>query len=70
MYSWYMINERYTPVLHLVYTKSISGIYQVVGAEEVQGPIPADPSAITSPGLVIMITLFEAAPLHLLLFPH
>jgi hypothetical protein len=45
--SWHM------PSICLVYTKHIPDIYLEVGAE---GPIQANPPAITSQGLVIMVT--------------
>ncbi len=68
------VYDMYMVIYHL-YICHINGLWQVYSwyipggwcCEGGHGPIPPDPPAITSPGLVTTVIFFTSAPWHLLL---
>jgi hypothetical protein len=52
------------PGIYQIYTKYIPGGWCCEGRH---GPMPPEPPAITSPGLVITVILFDSPPVHILL---
>ena len=64
VYTWYMTFYWHIPRIYQVYDRYIPGGWCCGGGH---GPMPPEPPAITSPGLVITVILFDSPPLHILL---
>ncbi len=76
IYIWYMSGIHWAYVLYLdinqVYVRYMSNVPGGWCCGDGHGPIPPEPPAITSPGLVmtlIILTSEPRHPLHLLMWP-